>query len=101
MASSNAITPIHLMTQAWFDQHSVVPEAIESLKKKFGDDLYIVTDVCLCAYTTHGHCGILHGDYVDNDSSVEVLAKMALAHAQAGADMVAPSDMMDGRISAI
>lgn len=84
-----------------YDSHSVIPEAIIELKKKFGDDLYVITDVCLCAYTTHGHCGLLHNDYVDNDSSLEVIAKMALSHAQAGADMVAPSDMMDGRIAAI
>ena len=84
-----------------YDSHSVVVEAIKELKKNFKDDLYVITDVCLCAYTTHGHCGILHDDYVDNDSSLEVLAKMGLAHAQAGADMVAPSDMMDGRIAAI
>lgn len=83
------------------DAHSVVADAVRELKKKFGNDLFIVTDVCLCAYTTHGHCGMLHGDYVDNDSSLPVLAKMALAHAQAGADMVAPSDMMDGRVAAI
>jgi porphobilinogen synthase len=83
------------------DEHSVVAEAIKELKKNFGDDLYIITDVCLCAYTSHGHCGLLQDDYVDNDSSLEVLAKMALAHVQAGADMVAPSDMMDGRIAAI
>ncbi len=84
-----------------YDSHSVVSEAISQLKKKFGENLYVITDVCLCAYTTHGHCGLLHGDVVDNDSSLDVLAKMALAHAQAGADMVAPSDMMDGRIAAI
>ena len=83
------------------DAHSVVADAVRELKKKFGKDLFIVTDVCLCAYTTHGHCGMLHGDYVDNDSSLLVLAQMALAHAQAGADMVAPSDMMDGRVAAI
>jgi porphobilinogen synthase len=83
------------------DEHSVVVEAIKELKKNFGDDLYVITDVCLCAYTTHGHCGLLQDDYVDNDSSLEVLAKMALAHAKAGADMVAPSDMMDGRIAAL
>ncbi|CAN5441411.1 porphobilinogen synthase [soil metagenome] len=83
------------------DAHSVVADAVRELKNKFGSDLFIVTDVCLCAYTTHGHCGMLHGDYVDNDSSLPVLAKMALAHAQAGADMVAPSDMMDGRVGAI
>ncbi len=81
-----------------YSNNSVVVKAIVALKEKFGDQLYIITDICVCAYTTHGHCGILHGDYVHNDSSVEVLSKMALAHAQAGADMVAPSDMMDGRI---
>ncbi len=84
-----------------YDDHTVVVEAIKELKKNFGDALYVITDVCLCAYTTHGHCGILHDDYVENDSTLEVLSKMALAHAQAGADMVAPSDMMDGRIAAI
>jgi porphobilinogen synthase len=83
------------------DEHSVVVEAIKALKKNFGEDLYVITDLCLCAYTTHGHCGLIHDDYVDNDSSLEVLAKMALAHAKAGADMVAPSDMMDGRIAAL
>lgn len=84
-----------------FSNNSVVVKAVKELKKKFGDDLYVITDVCVCAYTTHGHCGILHDDYVHNDSSVDVLAKMALAHAQAGADMVAPSDMMDGRVGAM
>ncbi|HEY4798766.1 MAG TPA: porphobilinogen synthase [Bacteroidia bacterium] len=84
-----------------FSNNSVIVKAIKELKKKFGEDIYIVTDVCVCAYTTHGHCGILHDDYVHNDASVEVLAKMALAHAQAGADMVAPSDMMDGRVRAM
>ncbi|HTL82400.1 MAG TPA: porphobilinogen synthase, partial [Bacteroidia bacterium] len=83
------------------DHHSIVPEAVRELKKNFGDDLYVITDVCVCAYTTHGHCGILHDGYVDNDPSVELLSKMALSHAQAGADMVAPSDMMDGRVGAI
>ncbi len=84
-----------------YDHHSIVPEAVKELKNKFGKDLYVITDVCLCAYTPHGHCGILRDDDVENDSTLEVLAKMALAHAQAGADMVAPSDMMDGRIAAI
>jgi len=84
-----------------FSNNSIVVKAVKALKDKFGDRLYVVTDVCVCAYTTHGHCGILHDDYVHNDSSVEVLSKMALAHAQAGADMVAPSDMMDGRIHAM
>src|SRR5690606_36501594 len=60
---------------------------------------YIVTDVCVCSYTTHGHCGIIKDDYVQNDISKEVIAKMGLTHAQAGADMLAPSDMMDGRVA--
>lgn len=84
-----------------FSNNSIVVKAVKALKEKFGESLYVITDVCVCAYTTHGHCGILHDEYVHNDSSVEVLAKMALAHAQAGADMVAPSDMMDGRIGAM
>ncbi|MFM2206562.1 MAG: hypothetical protein RL213_537 [Bacteroidota bacterium] len=83
------------------DGQSVIPQAVGSLKREFGDDLYVITDVCLCAYTTHGHCGLVHDDYVQNDPSVEVIAKMALAHARAGADMVAPSDMMDGRVAGI
>lgn len=84
-----------------FSNNSIVVKAVKALKEKFGESLYVITDVCVCAYTTHGHCGIIHDEYVHNDSSVEVLAKMALAHAQAGADMVAPSDMMDGRIGAM
>jgi porphobilinogen synthase len=84
-----------------YHDHSLVPTAVRELKKNFGEDLYLVTDVCVCSYTTHGHCGILRDDYVQNDETVEVIAKMALTHAQAGADMLAPSDMMDGRISAI
>jgi porphobilinogen synthase len=85
---------------AW-SERSVVPTAIRELKKAFGDDLYVITDVCLCAYTTYGHCGLVHDHQVLNDESVDRLVRMALAHANAGADMVAPSDMMDGRIGAI
>lgn len=84
-----------------YSESSVVVNAVKVLKEKFGDDIYVITDVCTCAYTTHGHCGIIHLDYVANDPTVEVLVKMAVAHARAGADMVAPSDMMDGRIQAI
>jgi porphobilinogen synthase len=84
-----------------YDENSVVVKAVGMLRKQFGEELYIITDVCLCAYTTHGHCGILEHDYVQNDPTLGVLARMALAHAQAGADMVAPSDMMDGRVKAI
>lgn len=85
---------------AWSDR-SVVPAAIRALKQAFGEDLYVITDVCLCAYTTHGHCGLVHEHHVVNDASVDRLVRMAHAHAQAGADMVAPSDMMDGRVGAI
>jgi porphobilinogen synthase len=84
-----------------FDKNSIVANAVRELKRAFTDDIYVVTDVCTCAYTTHGHCGILHNDYVQNDKTVDILAQMALVHAQAGADMVAPSDMMDGRILGI
>lgn len=84
-----------------YGDHSVVPEAVRALRKAFGEELYIITDVCVCAYTTHGHCGILEDGYVQNDPTLEVLGKMALAHARAGADMVAPSDMMDGRVGSI
>jgi porphobilinogen synthase len=76
---------------------------IEALRRRFGSDLWIVVDVCLCSYTTHGHCGVLtrEQDHVVNDSTVEQLAGAALAYAQAGAHCVAPSDMMDGRVGAI
>lgn len=84
-----------------YDKHSVVANAVRELKKEFSDELYVVTDVCTCAYTTHGHCGIIQHGYVQNDQTVDVLARMALAHAEAGADMVSPSDMMDGRILGI
>jgi porphobilinogen synthase len=78
----------------------VVQQAIEALKKA-RPELVVITDVCLCEYTTHGHCGIIENGDVVNDATVDVLAKEALSHARAGADMVAPSDMMDGRVSAI
>lgn len=84
-----------------YDPHSLVPVAVKELKKNFGDDLYIVTDVCVCSYTNHGHCGIMKDDYVQNDLTVELIAKMALTYAEAGADMLAPSDMMDGRVAAM
>ena len=63
--------------------------------------MQIITDVCMCEYTSHGHCGILHNHDVDNDKTLDYIARIALSHVQAGADMVAPSDMMDGRIDAI
>ena len=78
----------------------VVQQAIEALKKA-RPELVVITDVCLCEYTSHGHCGIIENEDVVNDATVEVLAREALSHARAGADMVAPSDMMDGRVGAI
>jgi len=83
-----------------YDEHGVVQEAIRAVKKDV-PGLFLITDVCLCEYTSHGHCGIVKGDEIVNDASVELLAREALTHAQAGADMVAPSDMFDGRVSAI
>ncbi|MCA9400182.1 MAG: porphobilinogen synthase [Candidatus Omnitrophica bacterium] len=82
------------------DPEGVIPQTVRKIKKAF-PDFCVVTDVCLCGYTSHGHCGILKNDYVDNDASVKVLTKMALQHALAGADIVAPSDMMDFRVRAI
>lgn len=84
-----------------YAKDTVVSQAVKLLKKNFKDELYIITDVCLCAYTSHGHCGIVKDGHVHNDLSVAAIAKMALAHAEAGADMVAPSDMMDGRVGVI
>lgn len=86
-------------TQA-FSQLGVIPRSIEAIKKSV-PSLLVITDVCLCEYTSHGHCGILQGENILNDETVEALCKEALAHAQAGCDMVAPSDMMDGRVQAI
>jgi porphobilinogen synthase len=83
------------------DPDAAVPRAVRALRSAFGQDLVIMTDVCLCAYTAHGHCGVLVGGEVDNDRSLAPLAAMALAHAEAGADLVAPSDMMDGRVAAL
>lgn len=86
-------------SSAW-DPKGVVQQGIRAIKEKY-PEMYIITDVCMCEYTDHGHCGILCDHTVDNDKTLEVLAKTALSHVQAGADMVAPSDMMDGRIAAI
>lgn len=78
----------------------IIQRAIKELKNK-APELTVSTDVCLCEYTSHGHCGIIHEGMVDNDATVEVLARTALSHAKAGADIVAPSDMMDGRVGEI
>ncbi|MGD8888006.1 MAG: porphobilinogen synthase [Desulfobacterales bacterium] len=78
----------------------IVPQAIAAIKQKF-PDLAVITDVCLCQYTEHGHCGVVDGEIIDNDATLDLLARTALSHAKAGADMVAPSDMMDGRVGEI
>ncbi|MGD9337946.1 MAG: porphobilinogen synthase [Syntrophobacterales bacterium] len=78
----------------------IVQQALQELKEKVSD-LFLVTDVCMCEYTSHGHCGVVKEGDVDNDATLELLARTAVSHARAGADMVAPSDMMDGRVAAI
>ncbi len=84
-----------------YARDGIVQKALETARKEFGQQLYLITDVCMCEYTSHGHCGVLCGQEVENDKTLELLAKTALSHVQAGADMVAPSDMMDGRVGAI
>jgi porphobilinogen synthase len=88
------------MASEAFSNDGAVQKAIAAIKEA-EPSLVVITDVCLCAYTDHGHCGLIKGGVVDNDSTLEVLAKVALSHAGAGADVVAPSDMMDGRVLAI
>ncbi|MBF0549176.1 MAG: porphobilinogen synthase [Deltaproteobacteria bacterium] len=83
-----------------YDPNGVVQRAVKSIKSKV-PDLVVITDVCLCEYTSHGHCGLIKDNDVENDSTLELLGRMALSHAQAGADIVAPSDMMDGRVAEI
>lgn len=83
-----------------YDENGIVQKALREAKKRF-QNLYYVTDVCMCEYTSHGHCGVLCGHDVENDETLKLLAKTALSHVEAGADMVAPSDMMDGRVRAI
>ncbi len=83
-----------------YAEDGIVQKALRQARKDFSD-MYLITDVCMCEYTSHGHCGVLCGHDVNNDETLKLLAKTALSHAQAGADMVAPSDMMDGRVAAI
>jgi porphobilinogen synthase len=83
-----------------YARDGIVQKAVRQLKQAY-PDLVVITDVCLCEYTDHGHCGVIRNKDVDNDATLELLAKMAVSHAQAGADIVAPSDMMDGRVGAI
>ena len=86
-------------SQAWAE-NGVVQQAIKEIKKAT-PEMLVITDICLCEYTDHGHCGVINNDKVDNDATCELLARTALSHAQAGADIVAPSDMMDGRVKYI
>jgi porphobilinogen synthase len=86
-------------SEAWAD-NGPVQQAVREVKRLW-PELTVITDVCLCEYTSHGHCGILEGNEVQNDATLELLARVALSHARAGADVIAPSDMMDGRVSAI
>jgi porphobilinogen synthase len=88
-----------LASRAYADD-GIVQNATRALKEKI-PELVVITDVCLCAYMDHGHCGVLDGEVIDNDATLDLLAKTALSHATAGADMVAPSDMMDGRVAEI
>nr|WP_027871172.1 porphobilinogen synthase [[Eubacterium] cellulosolvens] len=83
-----------------YAEDGIVQRVLRSIKEKY-PELYLISDVCMCEYTSHGHCGVLCGEHVDNDKTLDLLAKTALSHVKAGADMVAPSDMMDGRIEAI
>ena len=83
-----------------YDEDGIVQRALRELRPRF-PELVLATDVCLCEYTSHGHCGVVEGDRVDNDASLELLVRTAVSHAEAGADTVCPSDMMDGRVGAI
>jgi porphobilinogen synthase len=83
-----------------YDPEGIVQRAVGAIKKAVSD-LVVITDVCLCEYTSHGHCGLVEGEKILNDATLELLARMAISHARAGADIVAPSDMMDGRVAAI
>jgi len=83
-----------------YAENGIVQKAIKSAKEKL-PDLVVISDVCLCQYTDHGHCGVVDGHIIDNDASLDLIARTALSHARAGADMVAPSDMMDGRVGEI
>ena len=84
-----------------YGENAIVAKAVRAIRQAVGDSLLIACDVCLCEYTSHGHCGLLRGQEVDNDATLELLAQASVTYAQAGADIVAPSDMMDGRVGAI
>ena len=84
-----------------YDENGIVPRAIMAIKEKLGEGLVVMTDVCLCEYMSHGHCGIVEGDKILNDRTLKILQKVVVSHAEAGADIVAPSGMMDGQVQAI
>jgi porphobilinogen synthase len=84
-----------------YDNNGIVQKATKAIKDAFGDKMAIITDVCLCQYTSHSHCGIIKNNKIDNDHTLGILSKIALSHATAGADMVAPSAMMDGQVKAL
>lgn len=84
-----------------YNDDGIVQQGLRAIKEKYKNDAYLITDICMCEYTSHGHCGILQGETVDNDKTLKYLNKIAISHANAGADMVAPSDMMDGRVASI
>ncbi len=83
-----------------YDPNGIIQQAVRAIKSEI-NDLLVITDVCMCEYTSHGHCGVLNGEEILNDKTIELLAREALTHAQAGADIIAPSDMMDGRVAVI
>ena len=93
--------PKHDDARTAYSENSVVNQGIKALKSRFGKDIYLISDICACAYTPHGHCGIVIGELIDNDLSLAILGKIALSNAASGVDMVAPSDMMDGRVGYI
>jgi porphobilinogen synthase len=84
-----------------YQNDGIVQESVKTLKKNFGEKIVTITDVCLCQYTSHGHCGIIRNKVTDNDVSLKILDRIALSHAEAGADFVAPSAMMDGQVKSI
>jgi len=86
---------------AAYDENGVIQQALKNIKKTFADDVYLITDVCLCEYTSHGHCGLIRDGKIDNDATLPLLSQTALSHARCGSDMVAPSAMMDGTVAAI
>jgi porphobilinogen synthase len=89
------------IAQSAYNEKGVVQKAIKTIKKNFGDKIVVISDVCICQYTASGHCGIVKENRVDNDSSIKILSKIAESHAKCGADIVAPSAMMDGQVIAI